>query len=159
MPQIAGSVSAILFRCASNWMHYYTADQIPPLCSSTLRLCRSCYFSSTCFQAPRCDWVSPRPSLFPPGQLVVLGTLLDRGAQQSNPALQYSLALAPKEPKEPIALAEPRSILALHPLHLLPVKVGKPPPRYVHYRGSLTTPPCSEEVEWIVFDDVIKVAD
>lgn len=94
-----------------------------------------------------------------PGQLVVLGTMLDRGAPSPNPAVQYSLALAPKDPKEPISLTEPRQIVALNPLHLLPARAGKAPPRYLHYRGSLTTPPCSEEVEWIVFEEGVRVTD
>ena len=30
---------------------------------------------------------------------------------------------------------------------------------YYHYQGSLTTPPCSEIVNWYVLKDPIKVSD
>ncbi|CAM9323787.1 unnamed protein product [Sphacelaria rigidula] len=32
-------------------------------------------------------------------------------------------------------------------------------PSYVHYMGSLTTPPCTEGVKWIVMTDPILMSD
>ena len=29
---------------------------------------------------------------------------------------------------------------------------------YFHYKGSLTTPPCSEGVHWFIFPDAIEVS-
>ena len=42
---------------------------------------------------------------------------------------------------------------AINPNGLLPAKLG-----YYRYPGSLTTPPCSEVVEWLVLTDPIQVA-
>ena len=41
---------------------------------------------------------------------------------------------------------------AIHPRGLLP-----PQRTYYHYAGSLTTPPCSETVDWIVLTQLIEV--
>ena len=41
---------------------------------------------------------------------------------------------------------------AINPNGLLPAKLG-----YYRYEGSLTTPPCSEIVEWLVLTDPIPL--
>lgn len=42
---------------------------------------------------------------------------------------------------------------------LLPASSAPLSRPFVHYTGSLTTPPCSEEVDWFVFTEPIKVPD
>ena len=32
-------------------------------------------------------------------------------------------------------------------------------PNYYHYKGSLTTPPCYESVEWVVLENVIPITE
>ena len=46
-----------------------------------------------------------------------------------------------------------KAVAAINPNGLLPAKLG-----YYRYPGSLTTPPCSEVVEWLVLTDPIQVA-
>jgi carbonic anhydrase len=41
----------------------------------------------------------------------------------------------------------------IHPGGLLPAKLS-----YYRYPGSLTTPPCSEVVEWLVLTNPVQVA-
>jgi carbonic anhydrase len=42
----------------------------------------------------------------------------------------------------------------IDPNSLLPAKLG-----YYRYPGSLTTPPCSEIVEWLLLTDPVQVAE
>ena len=42
---------------------------------------------------------------------------------------------------------------AINPNGMLPPKLG-----YYRYSGSLTTPPCSEVVEWLVLTEPVQVA-
>ena len=42
---------------------------------------------------------------------------------------------------------------------LLPKSMRNGKGSYVNYSGSLTTPPCSEKVNWYVFTDTLKVTD
>jgi carbonic anhydrase len=78
--------------------------------------------------------------------LAVVGVFMTPG--QSNEAFKkiVSTMPAPEVPPEPV---DP----AIDPNDLLPRQLG-----YYRYEGSLTTPPCSETVEWLVIGEPIQVA-
>ena len=46
-----------------------------------------------------------------------------------------------------------------NPVHLLPDTFLEGRRSYINYFGSLTTPPCTEGVNWYVYTDPIDVAD
>jgi carbonic anhydrase len=35
----------------------------------------------------------------------------------------------------------------------------KATPRFYHYQGSLTTPPCTENVNWFLFKDILTISE
>lgn len=80
------------------------------------------------------------------GKLAVVAVLLDRGAAQ--PLIQTVWNNLPLEKGEEYA---PRAVIDLN--HLLP-----PDRRYFTYMGSLTTPPCSEGVLWMVMRTPVQVS-
>lgn len=88
------------------------------------------------------------------GGLAVLGAMLESGATLPNPSLQTALVFAPPGEKEQMQAMRP-----VDPLALLPADNGKGHRPYIHYAGSLTTPPCSEGVDWFVFTQPVKVTD
>jgi carbonic anhydrase len=74
------------------------------------------------------------------GKLLVLAVLLKRGME--NPALEPLWKVMPDtSSRDPIVIADE----SLDPSALLP-RSG----RYVRYDGSLTAPPCTEGVTWLV---------
>jgi carbonic anhydrase len=79
------------------------------------------------------------------GRLAVVAVLLDRGSIQ--PIVQTVWNNLPLEKNEEVAS---RDTLDLN--HLLP-----PDRRYYTYMGSLTTPPCSEGVLWMVMRQPVQV--
>ena len=79
------------------------------------------------------------------GSLGVLGVFFKEG--NANPALQKIWNLAPLDPGE--MKAEKR----FKPGALLPRNRD-----YFRYEGSLTTPPCSEVVSWVVFSQPIEAS-
>ncbi|MDQ7019594.1 MAG: carbonic anhydrase family protein [Robiginitomaculum sp.] len=79
------------------------------------------------------------------GSLGVLGVFFKEG--NANPALQKIWNIAPLDPGE--MKAEKR----FKPGALLPRNRS-----YFRYEGSLTTPPCSEVVSWVVFDQPIEAS-
>ena len=82
----------------------------------------------------------------PEGRLAVVGLLLERGAAQ--PVVQTVWNNLPLEKGE----EQPASaVVDLN--HLLPAERG-----YYTYMGSLTTPPCSEGVLWMVMRQPIAVS-
>ena len=76
------------------------------------------------------------------GALAVVGALMVAG--KPNP-----VATMPTHESEPVK-ADP----AINPNGLLPRRLT-----YYRYPGSLTTPPCSETIEWLLLTDPIQVAD
>jgi carbonic anhydrase len=78
------------------------------------------------------------------GGLGVLGVFIARGA--ANAAFAGLAAAFPPEAGKEVALS-------VDPRGLLPGKLG-----YWTYEGSLTTPPCSEIVDWMVAKEPIEVA-
>jgi carbonic anhydrase len=80
------------------------------------------------------------------GRLAVVAVLLDRGSVQ--PVVQQVWNNLPLEKNEELAA---RSTLDLN--GLLPAERG-----YFTYMGSLTTPPCSEGVLWMVMKNPVSIA-
>ena len=81
----------------------------------------------------------------PSGKLAVVAVLLGKGP--AHPAVQAVWNSLPLERNE-----EQPSRTALDPGHLLPEDR-----RYFTYMGSLTTPPCSEGVQWVVMRAPVTV--
>src|SRR5262249_5343666 len=77
--------------------------------------------------------------------LAVIGVLMVAG--KPNAVFKRIVATMPSE-EGPAVSADP----AIDPSRLLPAHRG-----YFHYEGSLTTPPCSETVDWIVLTRPIEV--
>jgi len=79
------------------------------------------------------------------GNLAVVGVLMAAGRR--NAAFARVTATMPDK-EGPAVKADP----TFNPRRLLPGKLG-----YYRYPGSLTTPPCSETVEWLVLATPITV--
>ncbi|MBK8921582.1 MAG: DUF3421 domain-containing protein [Saprospirales bacterium] len=80
------------------------------------------------------------------GALAVLGVLFRAGAENKALAKLINAGL-------PKSAGNHGSNLERHPGELLPPGGG-----YFTYRGSLTTPPCSEIVTWFVFDTPVEAS-
>ncbi|KAL4716038.1 hypothetical protein ACJJTC_002803 [Scirpophaga incertulas] len=84
-----------------------------------------------------------------PDGLAVLGVLLTAGCQ-NHEELDKVLRLLPfiRHKGDKVTLADP-----LDPARLLPKRTA-----YWTYPGSLTTPPCTESVTWILFKEPVEVS-
>ena len=80
------------------------------------------------------------------GRLAVLAVLLDRGSAQ--PLVQLIWNNLPLERHSEISVRSPLDLNALLPADR----------RYYTYMGSLTTPPCSEGVLWMVMQQPVPIA-
>ena len=80
------------------------------------------------------------------GRLAVVGVLLAEG----KPNVTFGKIVATMPARQGPAVKADSSI---NPNGLLPAKLG-----YYRYEGSLTTPPCSEIVEWLLLTTPIQIA-
>lgn len=81
------------------------------------------------------------------GALAVVGVLLTLG--KPNAALHRIVDTMPAQEGPPV-----KADAGINPNLLLPAKHG-----YYRYPGSLTTPPCSETVEWLLLTEPVNVAE
>ncbi len=81
------------------------------------------------------------------GNFAVIGILFQEG--QENPALNTLLQHLPKEMHK----LELHENVSLNPVKFLPVNT-----EFFKYSGSLTTPPCTEGVYWMVFKQPIEAS-
>jgi carbonic anhydrase len=81
------------------------------------------------------------------GGLAVVGVLIVPG--RPNAVFRKIISTMPQEEGPPVPADH-----AIDPNGLLP-----PGRAYYHYEGSLTTPPCSESVDWLVLAQRIEVAE
>ena len=80
------------------------------------------------------------------GNLAVLALMFEEGA--NNPELDKILQVLSKKEGEDRKLLHPANASALMPMDV----------DYYRYNGSLTTPPCSEGVVWIVFKKTVTAS-
>jgi carbonic anhydrase len=84
----------------------------------------------------------------PDGKLAVVAVLLDKGgASATVDSIWKNL---PKAKEKEVLVAN----VTIDAAKLLPADKG-----YYTFRGSLTTPPCSEEVMWLVLKAPVKIGD
>ena len=80
-------------------------------------------------------------------QLAVLSVMIKEGA--SNPYLEKAWNVLPTEKTtEDVQVAEPIDLMGLLPANK----------NLFQYRGSLTTPPCSESVKWAILESPIEMS-
>ena len=81
------------------------------------------------------------------GGLAVIGVFINPG--RPNAVFSKIVSTMPQEQGPPVPADH-----AIDPNGLLPARRA-----YYHYEGSLTTPPCSETVDWLVLEHGIEVAE
>ncbi|WP_028390675.1 MULTISPECIES: carbonic anhydrase [Bacillaceae] len=81
------------------------------------------------------------------GELAVLGVMIQEGKENEKLASIWSV-LPNGETKKDISIKEPIDLQALLPSDQT----------FFYYNGSLTTPPCTEEVKWIIFENPIEMS-
>lgn len=82
------------------------------------------------------------------GKAAILGVLMERG-EEPNPLLQVllnNLPLEKRSPYAPAAMIDLGAFIPASPGHFL-------------YMGSMTTPPCTEGVLWVVMKEPVQLSD
>ncbi|WP_232411009.1 carbonic anhydrase [Methylophilus sp. 5] len=80
------------------------------------------------------------------GHRVIIAVMLEEGSTHAG--LEKLLGSLPKEKEQSKPLA-----IRVTPADLMPAK-----PAYYRYSGSLTAPPCTEGVQWVIMKEVLKVS-
>jgi len=80
------------------------------------------------------------------GHRVIIAVMLEEGSTHAG--LEKLLGSLPKEKEQSKPLA-----IRVTPADLMPSK-----PAYYRYSGSLTAPPCTEGVQWVIMKEVLKVS-
>jgi len=80
------------------------------------------------------------------GHRVIIAVMLEEGT--ANPAFEKLLGSVPKEKEQSKPLA-----IRVTPGDLMPNK-----PAYYRYSGSLTAPPCTEGVQWVIMKEPLKLS-
>jgi carbonic anhydrase len=81
------------------------------------------------------------------GKLAVVAVLLDKGG--ASPTIDTIWKNLPKEKEKEVWVDA-----TIDAANLLPRDTG-----YYTFQGSLTTPPCSEDVRWLVLKNPLKIAE
>lgn len=80
------------------------------------------------------------------GHRVIIAVMLEEGA--ANSTIETLLNSIPKEKEQSKSLA-----IRVTPADLMPAK-----PAYYRYTGSLTSPPCTEGVQWLIMKEALKIS-
>lgn len=81
------------------------------------------------------------------GRIAVLGVMIQEGEENKNLEAIWDI-LPSEETDKDIAINEPVDVKTLLPVDQTAF----------HYEGSLTTPPCTEEVKWTIFEMPIEMS-
>lgn len=81
------------------------------------------------------------------GELAVIAVMLEVGAE--NPALNALLAAVPEEQDKVASLATTVDLSPLYPAQK----------QYYRFSGSLTTPPCTEGLRWLVMKHPVTLSE
>jgi len=80
------------------------------------------------------------------GHRVIIAVMLEEGSTHAG--LEKLLGSLPKEKEQSKPLA-----IRVTPADLMPTK-----PAYYRYSGSLTAPPCTEGVQWVIMKEALKIS-
>lgn len=86
------------------------------------------------------------------GRIIVVAAAIDIGAE--NPTFQTVLDNVPHEPEGKKTDAN----MTINPASLLPASLDPNDLDFYSFSGSLTTPPCSEGVQWYLLSQVITIS-